>query len=103
MKTTVEIPDALLREARGYASARGLTFKAVLESCLRRTLEAERTRGPAFRLRKHTFKGRGLAIEGGWEAIRAEIYSGRGGTGGAGQSRRASGPAACSANWRNRT
>jgi len=78
MKTTVEIPDALLREARSYASARGLTFKAVLESSLRRTLEAERTPARPFRLRKHAFKGRGLAIEGGWKAIREQIYRGRG-------------------------
>ncbi len=78
MKTTVEIPDDLLREATRYAAARGLTFRTVLESSLRRTLEAERTRARPFRLRKHTFKGRGLALEGGWEAIRKEIYQGRG-------------------------
>jgi len=78
MKTTVEIPDALLREARSYASARGLTFKAVLESSLRRTLEVDRSPARPFRLKKRPFKGRGLAIEGGWEAIREQIYKGRG-------------------------
>jgi hypothetical protein len=78
MKTTVEIPDDLLREATRYAAARGLTFRTVLESSLRRTLEAERTRARPFRLRKHAFKGRGLALEGGWGAIREQIYRGRG-------------------------
>jgi hypothetical protein len=78
MKTTLEIPDALFSEARNYATRRGLSFKAVVEAGLRQVLDANRTRPPSFRLRKHTFKGRGLAIQGGWESIREQIYKGRG-------------------------
>ncbi len=78
MKTTVEISDVLFQEARRYASARGLSFKQVVESALRRTVETGRGPAPPFRLRKHAFGGRGLALEGGWEAIREQIYKGRG-------------------------
>ncbi|MBZ5592250.1 MAG: DUF2191 domain-containing protein [Acidobacteriia bacterium] len=78
MKTTVEIPDALLKEARKYASQRGLTFREVIESSLRRTLEQERSLKKPFRLRKVTFKGTGQLIHD-WETIRALIYEGRGG------------------------
>jgi hypothetical protein len=78
MKTTVEIADGLLSEAKRYAAARGLTLKEVIETALRETLEVEKSRRRPFRLQKHSFKGRGLAAEGEWPAIRKEIYRGRG-------------------------
>lgn len=78
MKTTVEIPDALMAEARKYASARGLTFREVLEISLRRTVEQEPGAKKPFRLRKTTFRGKGQLIHD-WETIRALIYEGRGG------------------------
>jgi hypothetical protein len=78
MKTTMEIPDVLFREAKRYAAGRGLSLKQVMESALRRTLETAGGPAPPFRLRKHAFGGRGLAVEGGWEPIRERIYKGRG-------------------------
>jgi len=79
MKTTVEIPDALFAEVRNYASARSLTFKQVVEAGLREVLRKEHGRSRAFRLRKGTFRGKGLVSELEWPEIRAKIYEGRGG------------------------
>ena len=78
MKITVEIPDALFAETKKYASARGLTFRQVIEASLRRTVEQERHGKKPFRLRKHTFKGKGQLIED-WQQIRGLIYEWHGG------------------------
>lgn len=80
MKTTVEIANALLDEARRAAAEEGTTVRALIEEGLRRVLR-ERSRQRAFRLRRATFKGRGLqtsAGDGSWERIRAFIYEDRG-------------------------
>ena len=78
MKTTVEIPDALFTEVKKYAAAHGLTFRELIETSLRRTLEKQTGARKPFRLRKVTFKGKGQRIRDG-ETIRALIYEGRGG------------------------
>lgn len=80
MKTTVEIPDALLDEARRLAAREGTTVRALVEEGLRRII-AERTSAPAFRLRRATFKGSGLnpaLADAPWERIRDLAYEGRG-------------------------
>lgn len=80
MKTTVEIPDSLLEEARRTAAKEGRTVRALVEEGLRKVL-AERKRGNAFRLRKATFKGEGLqphVAGASWERIRDLAYEGRG-------------------------
>jgi hypothetical protein len=80
MKTTIDIPEALLDEARKVASRDGVTVKALVEQGLRRVL-AERKRKRAFRLRKATFKGNGLqpgVEESSWARIRELAYEGRG-------------------------
>ncbi len=79
MKTTVEIPDALIAEARKYASARGLTFREVLEMSLRSTLEQRRVAKKPFKLRDGSFKGTGMTPGLDWPKIREMIYEGRGG------------------------
>lgn len=81
MKTTVEIPQSLLEEARKLASQEGTTLRALVEEGLRRII-AERRQAGAFRLRKASFKGTGLqAGVGGapWERISDMAYEGRGG------------------------
>jgi hypothetical protein len=81
MKTTVEIPDALLDEARRLATRQGTTLRALIEQGLRRVI-AERKRASAFRLRKATFKGEGLqphVASASWERVRDIAYEGRGG------------------------
>jgi hypothetical protein len=81
MKTTLEISDPLLREARKLAARERTTLRALVEQGLRRVV-AERGRKPSFRLRKASFKGRGLRPEvadAGWDRIRDLAYEGRGG------------------------
>jgi len=81
MKTTVEISNALLEEARRAAARDGTTVRTLIEEGLRRVL-AERKKKDRFRLRKATFKGKGLQpqLEGAsWDRIRDTIYEGRGG------------------------
>lgn len=80
MKTTVEIPNALLEEARKLAAREGTTVRALVEEGLRRII-AERRQASGFRLRKATFKGAGLQphVAGTpWERIRDMAYEGRG-------------------------
>ena len=79
MKTTVELPDALLREAKRLALREQTTVRALIERGLRIVVSAR----PAtrFTLRPASFRGDGLV--GGrtlsdWETIRDLSYSERG-------------------------
>ena len=79
MKTTVEISDALLRDAREAAARQGITLRALIERGLRNVI-AEPKPAP-FKLRHASFKGRGLQPElrgAGWDALRALAYAERG-------------------------
>lgn len=81
MKTTVEIPDTLLEEARRLATRQETTLRALIIEGLRRII-AERRRVGTFRLRKATFRGTGLQPDvagAGWERIREMAYEKRGG------------------------
>ncbi len=78
MKTTIELPGDLLAEAKRMAASKGETFKEVLMTSLRRSLDLERGVRAPFRLRDASFKGRGLAQEMDWTEIRDAIYEGRG-------------------------
>ncbi len=84
MKTTIEISDALLQRAKQLALKRRLTLRRVIEAALREFLDSKA--GGAgkgrFRLRKHTFRGRGLQPgldEADWAEVRRRAYEGRGG------------------------
>lgn len=83
MKTTIDISDSLLVEAKRLARDEGVTLKAIVERGLRRmVVETEKTGDQPFRLRKASFKGKGLQPgldEGSWERIRDMAYEGRGG------------------------
>ncbi len=80
MKTTIEIADALLREARKLAAREGVTLRALVERGLHRVLaDAKR---PPFRMRDGSFKGNGLQPEVrhmSWEQLLDMSYEGRGG------------------------
>jgi hypothetical protein len=81
MKTTVEISDVLVREARKVAAREGVTFRTLVERGLYRVV-AESKAQKQFKLRSVTFKGKGLRPqlrEASWEKIRELIYEGRGG------------------------
>jgi mRNA-degrading endonuclease RelE of RelBE toxin-antitoxin system len=80
MKTTIEIPDSILKEARKLASREGTTVKALVVESLEKVI-AERKRPRIFKLRKATFKGKGLQphLDGAsWERMRGMAYEGRG-------------------------
>lgn len=81
MKTTVEIADALMDEARRIATRDRTTIRTLIEEGLRHAI-AERARRTPFSLRKATFKGKGLSAEAataGWDKVRESTYEGRGG------------------------
>jgi len=81
MKTTIQLPDSLLKEARKLANEEHRTLKSLMEEGLRRIVSERKRRG-SFRLRKATFKGKGLQpyLTGAtWDRIRDLSYEGRGG------------------------
>ena len=80
MKTTVELPDALLREAKRVAVKERTTVKALIVQGLR-TVVGSRRAGSAFRLRSASFRGDGLVTGRtlrDWDAIRDLTYTERG-------------------------
>jgi hypothetical protein len=77
VKTSIELPDALLAGAKKLAAANGLTLQEVIEAGLRKVLDDARGRKP-FKLRKCSVAGEGLASGMDWPRIREEIYRGRG-------------------------
>jgi predicted transcriptional regulator len=83
MKTTIEINDALFDRAKQLAARRRTTLRAVVESALRQFLDLQGSASQnAFRLRRHSFRGRGLQAgltEQDWAEIRERAYEGRGG------------------------
>jgi hypothetical protein len=79
MKTTVEIPDALLERARRQARRSGRPVRALIEEGLRRVLDADAA-GEHFRLPDRSVGEPGAedplaALD--WRELRAEIYGGR--------------------------
>ena len=72
MKTTLDISDPLLRDARKIAAREGTTLRALVEQGLRQVVAARKKRRPAFKLRQVTFRGNGLRPElrgASWEQI----------------------------------
>ena len=81
MKTTVEISDALLREAKRVAARDKTTVRALIEEGLRKSLDVCNDKG-GFRLRDAGYGKGGLRPEieeGSWERLRELMYEGRGG------------------------
>ena len=82
MKTTIEINDALLAAARRAAADQNTTLRTIVEVALRRYLETTGGSQARPRLRRCTFRGRGLQpgiSETDWSTIRERAYEGRGG------------------------
>jgi Bacterial antitoxin of type II TA system, VapB len=80
MKTTIEIADGLLDDAKRLAARRGVTLRTLVEEGLRQVVKSERRR-PAFRLRDASFTGEGLqpAFDGAaWDRVRDAAYEGHG-------------------------
>jgi succinylarginine dihydrolase len=80
MKTTIDIADPLFEAAKAAAQQRGTTLRALVELGLRQVLVAAEKNKPAFKLRKASFRGRGLqeAVQGAsWEQLRDMSYGDR--------------------------
>lgn len=80
MKTTIEVSEDLLTQARSVARQEGATLKAIIEEGLRLALR-ERSRRRSRRSGITPFEGDGLTAEfsgAGWDRIRDEIYRDRG-------------------------
>jgi hypothetical protein len=80
VKTTVELPDGLVREAKRLALREHTTVRALIERGLREVISGRRP-SARFTLRRAAFRGDGLV--GGrslrdWESIRDLSYSERG-------------------------
>jgi antitoxin component of RelBE/YafQ-DinJ toxin-antitoxin module len=82
MKTTIEISDPLLREARKVAAREGVTLRTLVERGLHRVVSETKASGAPFKLRRASFNGKGLQADqrdASWEKLRELIYEGRGG------------------------
>lgn len=80
MKTTVEIAEELLRQAKTVASRERTTLRALLEEGLRWALGKRRKRH-GFKLRDASVGGKGLqpgTDDTDWTSLRDTIYDGRG-------------------------
>ena len=79
MKTTIELPEDLLKRGKAVARHENSTLKALIEEGLRLALRA-RTRKRAAPFAVQPFAGDGLSpafVGAGWEKIRDEIYHDR--------------------------
>jgi hypothetical protein len=79
MKTTVDLPEVLVREAQDVARAEGTTLRNLVEDGLRVTLERRRS-GFRFRLPDASVDGNGLRPEFrdiGWDELRTALYGDR--------------------------
>lgn len=81
MKTTIEIPDDLMKKAKALAVRRGTTLRSIIERGIRTTLNEER-RKTRYQLPDRSVTGKGLQPgfrHGEWADIRDAAYTGRGG------------------------
>jgi hypothetical protein len=76
VKTTIEITDSLLEQAKQLAAARSTTLRQIIEEGLRNVIETKQ--GRPFRLRDGSFGGQGMLRKMTWDEIRDKIYQGRG-------------------------
>lgn len=82
VKTTIDIAEPLLEDAKKVAAQEGTTIRSLVEEGLRLALARRASPGKPFKLRKASFRGKGLhpdVAEADWDVIRAVAYEGRGG------------------------
>ena len=77
MKTTIDIADPVLIDARKVAADEGTTLRALVEQGLRQVVAEKKRRKPKCRLKLVTFRGEGLQPEfknASWDEIRDLSY-----------------------------
>jgi hypothetical protein len=83
MKTTVQIPDALLAEIQQIAAKNKTTLRALMQEGLMHVVERERVKKKPFKLRDCSFPPKHLIKKTvdpmNWDDLSALIYEGRGG------------------------
>jgi hypothetical protein len=78
VKTTIELPDAMLLAAKRYAAAHDITLREVIEAGLRSVMASERQAKEPFRLKRCAFRGKGPSQDLDWKQVREKMYGGRG-------------------------
>jgi len=81
MKTTVEISDGLLTEAKDVAAREGTTLRSLLEAALRAELDRRRTAPARYALVDVAVGDPNVVVEfgpEGWSRAMEAIYEGRG-------------------------
>ncbi|HYC56861.1 MAG TPA: DUF2191 domain-containing protein [Candidatus Binatia bacterium] len=80
MKTTIEICDSLLEEAKALASRDKVTLRSIIEEALRKLLLEKNAKTKPYVFRDASWDGGGLTPEmerkGGWARIRDAAYPG---------------------------
>ena len=77
MKTTVEIADPILEEAKAIAAREGTTMRALVETGLRYVVAERQARYSVFKLRDAAFDGEGIQPDlrdASWDQIRDLAY-----------------------------
>lgn len=80
MKTTIEVSDALMLEAKSLAQEHNTTLRALVEEGLEKVLRDLRNPKP-YKLKDGSFGGQGLQPGQenlSWEELRDMLYEGRG-------------------------
>ncbi len=81
MKTTIDISDSLLQEAKKLSAKRQITLRSLVEQGLREMITKQKS-DQKLTLRKASFRGNGLQDEfrgENWQKIRTAAYEGHGG------------------------
>jgi hypothetical protein len=79
VRVTVEISEALLRQAKEFAERNGIPLRQVIEHGLETVLRGSRPPAWRFRMKSVAAKGEGLVCEDDWGKVRSLIYEGHGG------------------------
>ena len=80
MKTTIDISESILLQAKQLAREQNVTLRSLTEEGLRKVIEERSTRKPC-QIRPVTFKGEGLSSEfqgASWAEMRDAAYKGHG-------------------------